>query len=352
MPSHQQKLSNRSGWGDERGRGKRHEEALDETHLFSRAWRLTPPARMEGERRVLRKRKALDKDVRRMEYISSFLSIASESSRIIVFTGSGISASAGLSTFTSKGGLYERAMKRFKVKDGMKLFCNSHYRRHPKDCLALMGEIYDEATAASPTEAHLAIGRLETRGRLVRHYTMNIDGLHQLVRGATTWTGVRDCPGKTVSLHGCCRELLCTNASCDAPKVSTMTQAHARAFKGRKDVRCSACSEPTRPKIMLYDDADSELITPDLVMEVMDEDISKCDLVLWVGISFQQSASLEYFRNVQRVIKELGRGEEVTQAIINPDEDSWFNAISGMNNMDNTKVIPVVCDANTILSEL
>jgi hypothetical protein len=30
----------------------------------------------------------------------------------------------------------------------------------------------------------------------------------------------------------------------------------------------------------------------------MEEDMAVADLVLWVGISFQQSASTQYFRNV------------------------------------------------------
>ncbi len=33
----------------------------------------------------------------------------------------------------------------------------------------------------------------------------------------------------------------------------------------------------------------------------MEEDMAVADLVLWVGISFQQSASTQYFRNVRNV---------------------------------------------------
>ena len=35
-------------------------------------------------------------------------------------------------------------------------------------------------------------------------------------------------------------------------------------------------------------------------MDLMEEDVKQCDLILWVGISFQQSASTAYFRNVRR----------------------------------------------------
>ena len=43
----------------------------------------------------------------------------------------------------------------------------------------------------------------------------------------------------------------------------------------------------------------AECITPDDVMDLMEEDVKAADLVLWVGISFQQSASTAYFRSVR-----------------------------------------------------
>jgi len=181
---------------------------------------------------------------------------------------------------------------------------------------------------------------------------MNVDGLHRLVDGMTTWSGRRDCPGKTVELHGCCREIVCTNESCPK-RASDMTVEQGKAFRRGLDVLCEGCKGAVRPKIMLYDDSQSELITPDVVMEVMDADILEADLILWVGISFQQSASLEYFRNVSRVIKECGREGDVAQAIVNPCEESHFNAISGAGALlDDLKIIQVVSNANSVLADL
>ena len=119
--------------------------------------------------RTLRKRKSLDKDQRRLDDLAEFFQIAAEAKSVLVFSGSGMSASAGLSTFTSPGGLYERAKKRFKVKDGIMLFCDSFYRKRGKDVRKVMGEIFFEATSSCPTLAHEALGRLEASGRLLRH---------------------------------------------------------------------------------------------------------------------------------------------------------------------------------------
>ncbi len=44
-------------------------------------------------------------------------------------------------------------------------------------------------------------------------------------------------------------------------------------------------------------DAD-DVITPEDVFDIMKEDVQQADLILWVGISFEQSASTAYFRRV------------------------------------------------------
>ncbi len=42
-----------------------------------------------------------------------------------------------------------------------------------------------------------------------------------------------------------------------------------------------------------------DVITKDDVFDVMEEDVAIADMVLWVGISFEQSASTSYFRRVR-----------------------------------------------------
>jgi hypothetical protein len=74
---------------------------------------------------------------------------------------------------------------------------------------------------------------------------------------------------------------------------------------------------PTRPalahQVMLYDDDDGAAITPDTVFEQLEADLQRADVVIWAGISFEQSASTEYFRRVWRVLAEQGRLEAVKQ---------------------------------------
>lgn len=49
---------------------------------------------------------------------------------------------------------------------------------------------------------------------------------------------------------------------------------------------------------MLYDDEEGDCITPEDIWDVLEGDLEGADMVMWVGISFEQSASTEYFRKV------------------------------------------------------
>ena len=59
------------------------------------------------------------------------------------------------------------------------------------------------------------------------------------------------------------------------------------------------------------------------------ERTSRCagaDLVLWLGISFEQSASVEHFRRSRHALAAAGRGDTL-QLIVNPSEDALPNVV-------------------------
>ena len=65
-----------------------------------------------------------------------------------------------------------------------------------------------------------------------------------------------------------------------------------REFLGRQCCRCKLVGE-------INCVAAADVITPDDVFDVLEEDVRDADMILWVGISFQQSASTAYFRRVR-----------------------------------------------------
>lgn len=109
----------------------------------------------------------------------------------------------------------------------------------------------------------------------------------------------------------------------------------------------------------------------------LQEDVAAADMILWVGISFEQSASTTYFRKVRTFLREQGRAgapshaaaqssiscaceaegarfqyflppdrccmlpEMVQQAILNPSEEAHWNVVSACSNLDGMKVYEV-----------
>jgi hypothetical protein len=61
--------------------------------------------------------------------------------------------------------------------------------------------------------------------------------------------------------------------------------------------------------------------------------MEEADMMLWVGISFEQSASTSYFRKAREFLLRAGRWKHCTQAIINLSEEAHFNLLSACNNI-------------------
>lgn len=145
-----------------------------------------------------------------------------------------------MSTFSTRGGLYERAQRKYKLADGKccvtwhcrehallhacsycagavghislptlsrrrsaptsllagkSLFTYAFFDRQRPEAQAFFADIYSEAVAAEPAAGHHALRQLHDAGRLLRHYTLNIDGLAEqvgaesLVLGLGCWVG-------------------------------------------------------------------------------------------------------------------------------------------------------------------
>lgn len=251
--------------------------------------------------------------------------------RILVFSGSGLSASSGMSTFSTKGGLYERAQRKYKLAEGKTLFTYAFFDRNRLDAQAFFADIYLEALGSRPAPGHRALAALHAAGRLQRHYTLNIDGLGTRV-GLDTWHPDHNPSGSTVEMHGNVHFLVCVDCGGCVP----LTQSSAHELRAGGSLPCSSCPAGSeshlRFKVMMYEDADSEVITPEEVMDLMEDDVKAADLILWVGISFQQSASTAYFRKVRHWLQESGRAEDVLQAIVNPSDEAMWNLLTACSN--------------------
>jgi NAD-dependent deacetylase len=186
--------------------------------------------------------------------------------RIVVLTGAGISASAGLPTFRGPDGLWTR---------------------HPELASALvagadpnlmwraLGPIRAALASAAPTAAHRALATYRAPGSLTI-VTQNVDGLHE-----------RAGSGGVIALHGRLLRTRCT--ACEAPPFDDVV-AHASAPP------CPACGGLLRPDVVLFEEAlgaDEEIASKRALRD--------CDLfvaigtsgTVWPAASFVRSAAYE-----------------------------------------------------------
>lgn len=85
-----------------------------------------------------------------------------------------------------------------------------------------------------------------------------------------------------------------------------------------------------------------DAITPESVFDVMAEDLAVADLVLWVGISFEQSASVDYFRRVRSMLRAAHRVEACTHVLLNPSEDALWNLTSACSNLGEAPLLALL----------
>ena len=121
-----------------------------------------------------------------------------ESSRVVVFTGAGISTESGIPDFRSPGGIWTK----FDPDDfTIQKFMSSEKTRRMQWQMLAEGSLLKDA---EPNQAHHAVAELEKLGKITCVITQNIDNLHQKAGSS---------PDKVFELHGNMKFVRCM--SCD-----------------------------------------------------------------------------------------------------------------------------------------
>lgn len=99
--------------------------------------------------------------------------------RAVIFSGAGLSAESGLSTFRDSGGLWEN----HRIED---VASPEGWRRNPKLVLDFYAERFRRYRACQPNAAHYAIARLQDKFEVI-NITQNIDTLLEQAGCQTVW---------------------------------------------------------------------------------------------------------------------------------------------------------------------
>mgnify|MGYP000179510832 CR=1 FL=1 len=119
--------------------------------------RTRPPVTQQTVRRSARKRRCLSQTQEekahsaRAHLHAVLQSIATktttpkggvaEATRLLIFSGSGLSVGAGLSTFSTEGGLYDKAKRKYGLSNGSELFHYRFYKKMPRQAQAFLAQV-------------------------------------------------------------------------------------------------------------------------------------------------------------------------------------------------------------------
>jgi NAD-dependent deacetylase len=179
--------------------------------------------------------------------------LMAERKRCVALTGAGISAESGISTFRSRGGLWEKY-------DPAVYASIEVFRKDPSKYWSIRGDFIRDYDSYRPNNAHLALAELERMGILQSVVTQNIDGLH-----------IKAGSKQVIEVHGTIREINCLKCGRQyiAPDVPEGMPPY-----------CESCGGVLKPNTVLF----GEQLPPDALMNAQEESLI-CNVMLVVGTS-------------------------------------------------------------------
>ncbi|MFN3822021.1 MAG: SIR2 family NAD-dependent protein deacylase [bacterium] len=191
------------------------------------------------------------------EDLHQLATILSESRRVLVFTGAGISAESGIATYRGQGGTW--------TKYDPEIYASiDYFRRDPSYFWTFFREVrLGMITTAQPNKGHYTLAEWERLGKVRLIVTQNIDGLHQ-----------RAGSQKVVELHGNTTRFYCLSCG------RHYDLEHIKELLEKEVVPHCECKGVIRPDVVLF----GELLPPG-AMEIALAEARECDLCLSIGSS-------------------------------------------------------------------
>jgi NAD-dependent deacetylase len=192
--------------------------------------------------------------------IAALRELLQSSSRVLFFTGAGISTESGIPDFRSPGGVWSRMQPIY-----FQEFVASEEKR--REAWRPRLDNRDGWVGAQPTSGHYAVAQLIAAGKASAVITQNVDNLHQA-------SGVAE--DKVIELHG-----NATYARCLGCSVRIELAELEREFQASGTVGpCSVCGGIVKSATISFGQP-----MPALPMQRAHEETMACDLFIVLGSS-------------------------------------------------------------------
>ena len=158
--------------------------------------------------------------------------------KIIFLTGAGISTSSGIPDFRSNTGIFATISKEYQFDKPEDFFSMSTFTKHPELLYKFIKEF--NLDAYEPTDTHYFMSFLESKGKIKKILTQNIDSLELKAR----------CSAENMMFcHGTLSKAHCSKCKkeYDIKKVNEF-------IKKEEVLYCSDCQGPVKPAVVLYEE--------------------------------------------------------------------------------------------------
>ena len=210
-----------------------------------------------------------------MDKIKTLKKWVAQSSRIVAFTGAGVSTESGIPDFRSVDGLYNQ---KFDYPPET-IISHSFYERRPE----YFFRFYREKMLPlgfDPNITHKTFAKWESEGKLIAVVTQNIDGLHQKAGSKTVY-----------ELHGSVLRNYCTRCR----KFHT-----AEFVKDSPGIPRCSCGGIVKPDVVLYEEGLDQKVIEKSVLA-----IRQADLMIVAGTSltvYPAAGFVNYYRGNRLVL--------------------------------------------------
>lgn len=227
-----------------------------------------------------------------MQTIENVCETIMQSKNIIVLTGAGVSVSCGIPDFRSRDGIYERLRIEYPdMRDPQSMFDIGYFSKDPRPFYQFAKEIYPGQF--QPSLSHRFIKLLESKGKLLRNYTQNIDTLERIAG----IENVIECHGSfaTASCTRCKHRVDANEIKDDIfqQRVPMCKICGAESAKDFETGLMSRFDQPfnynqlvvagvMKPDIVFFGES-----LPDKFHSTIESDKMKCDLLIVIGSSLK-----------------------------------------------------------------
>lgn len=203
--------------------------------------------------------------------------------KVVIFSGAGISAESGLSTFRDSGGLWEQ----YKIEEICQAGCLSWNRENTLD---FYDKRREQLNNVKPNYAHEQIAKLQVKyPKDIAIITQNVDDLFE-----------RASCKEVLHLHGFLPNIRCEKCS------TTQSIGYA---KQTKSFTCKACKGSLRPDIVFFGE-------PAPLYERLYEAMEDCEFLVIIGSSGNVIAMDQFALHVKlSILNNLEKSDAINERV-------------------------------------